>query len=111
MLAPHSIQSLLHSISNDFVRRLGIKTIGIYYGITFANIVRAVVLSSRDLVLNFVVHSWTVFWKCAVMFVIEDFYFYWIHRFLHWKRIYKYVHKGTVAIWKAQERDTEELKM
>jgi len=35
----------------------------------------------------------TIAWKCGVMFVIEDFYFYWIHRFLHWKKIYKYVHK------------------
>jgi len=32
-------------------------------------------------------------WMCLASFVIEDFYFYWIHRFLHWKKIYKYVHK------------------
>lgn len=32
-------------------------------------------------------------WQIPVFFVIEDFYFYWIHRFLHHKRVYKYVHK------------------
>lgn len=31
--------------------------------------------------------------KVVGCFLIEDFYFYWIHRFLHWDRIYKYIHK------------------
>lgn len=35
----------------------------------------------------------SLLWQVPVFYVIEDFYFYWIHRFLHWKRIYKYVHK------------------
>jgi sterol desaturase/sphingolipid hydroxylase (fatty acid hydroxylase superfamily) len=35
----------------------------------------------------------TLAWQMVVFFLIEDFYFYWIHRFLHWKRIYKYIHK------------------
>jgi len=35
----------------------------------------------------------TVAWQCALSFVIEDFYFYWVHRFLHWNAIYKYIHK------------------
>tara|TARA_B110000977_G_scaffold180628_1_gene240462 strand:- start:67 stop:1155 length:1089 start_codon:yes stop_codon:yes gene_type:complete len=32
-------------------------------------------------------------WQLPVFFAIEDFYFYWIHRFLHHKSVYKYVHK------------------
>ena len=32
-------------------------------------------------------------WQVPVFLVIEDFYFYWVHRFLHWKRIYRYIHK------------------
>jgi len=32
-------------------------------------------------------------WQIPAFLVIEDFYFYWMHRFLHWKKIYKYVHK------------------
>lgn len=35
----------------------------------------------------------SLLWQVPVFYIIEDFYFYWIHRFLHWKRIYKYVHK------------------
>lgn len=35
----------------------------------------------------------TIAWKIPVFFVIEDFYFYWGHRFLHWKKIYGYIHK------------------
>lgn len=35
----------------------------------------------------------TMMGKCVVNFIIEDFYFYWVHRFLHWKKIYKHVHK------------------
>ncbi len=27
---------------------------------------------------------WRVAWVVAVSFVLEDFYFYWVHRFLHW---------------------------
>jgi len=38
--------------------------------------------------------SWhTLVWQCFAAFVVEDFYFYWIHRFLHWKAIYKHIHK------------------
>ncbi|KAG9407920.1 Methylsterol monooxygenase 1 [Aphanomyces cochlioides] len=35
----------------------------------------------------------TIFWKVLVSAILEDFYNYWAHRFLHWKRIYKYIHK------------------
>lgn len=27
---------------------------------------------------------WRVAWVVAISFVLEDFYFYWVHRFLHW---------------------------
>lgn len=38
--------------------------------------------------------SWsTIFWQCTLCLILEDFYHYWAHRFLHWKAIYKYVHK------------------
>jgi len=32
-------------------------------------------------------------WQLPAFFVIEDFYFYWVHRGLHHKSVYKYVHK------------------
>lgn len=35
----------------------------------------------------------TMLFKCLLCFIVEDFYFYWIHRLLHHKSIYKYVHK------------------
>eukprot|EP01089_Gocevia_fonbrunei_P022835 TRINITY_DN9388_c0_g1_i1.p1 TRINITY_DN9388_c0_g1~~TRINITY_DN9388_c0_g1_i1.p1 ORF type:complete len:264 (+),score=33.08 TRINITY_DN9388_c0_g1_i1:78-869(+) len=42
----------------------------------------------------YLIPSW---WKIIplmfVFFVIEDFYFYWIHRLLHWGPFYKYIHK------------------
>jgi len=31
--------------------------------------------------------------KIPLFFIVEDFYFYWVHRALHHKSIYKYVHK------------------
>jgi len=34
-----------------------------------------------------------IFFQIAIFFIIEDFYFYWIHRFLHWNAIYQYIHK------------------
>ena len=38
--------------------------------------------------------SWyRVAWVVAASFVLEDFYFYWIHRFLHWGPIYRHIHK------------------
>jgi len=38
--------------------------------------------------------GWKTFvWQVPLFFVIEDTYFYWGHRFLHWKKIYKYIHK------------------
>ena len=30
---------------------------------------------------------------CVISILIEDFYFYWIHRFLHWGFMYKAIHK------------------
>ncbi|RHY12692.1 hypothetical protein DYB25_003363 [Aphanomyces astaci] len=35
----------------------------------------------------------TIVWQVLVSAVLEDFYNYWAHRLLHWKRIYKYIHK------------------
>ena len=32
-------------------------------------------------------------WQLPAFFVVEDFYFYWVHRALHHKSIYKYIHK------------------
>ena len=37
-------------------------------------------------------------WQLPTFFVIEDFYFYWIHRALHHKSVYKYVHKMQVQV-------------
>jgi methylsterol monooxygenase len=36
---------------------------------------------------------WTIVGSCVLFLIIEDFYFYWIHRFLHWGPIYPYIHK------------------
>merc|ERR1711991_1198512 len=30
---------------------------------------------------------------CVAGLILEDFYFYWIHRFLHWGPLYKHIHK------------------
>jgi sterol desaturase/sphingolipid hydroxylase (fatty acid hydroxylase superfamily) len=39
-------------------------------------------------------HSVLYFVASVVLFIIaHDTYFYWAHRFMHWKRIYTYVHK------------------
>ncbi|ETW07628.1 hypothetical protein H310_02098 [Aphanomyces invadans] len=35
----------------------------------------------------------TIVWQVVVCAILEDFYNYWAHRFLHWKKIYKYIHK------------------
>jgi methylsterol monooxygenase len=37
--------------------------------------------------------AWRIAWVVAASFVLEDFYFYWVHRFLHWGPIYRHVHK------------------
>jgi lathosterol oxidase len=39
-------------------------------------------------------HSWGYFFFSILVFIVaHDFYFYWTHRFMHWKKIYPYVHK------------------
>ena len=39
-------------------------------------------------------HSWGYFAFSILAFIVaHDFYFYWTHRFMHWKKIYPYVHK------------------
>ncbi|OQR99512.1 hypothetical protein THRCLA_06493 [Thraustotheca clavata] len=35
----------------------------------------------------------SVFMQLILCMICEDFMFYWVHRFLHWKKIYKYIHK------------------
>eukprot|EP01119_Soliformovum_irregulare_P002229 TRINITY_DN12515_c0_g1_i1.p1 TRINITY_DN12515_c0_g1~~TRINITY_DN12515_c0_g1_i1.p1 ORF type:complete len:268 (+),score=51.62 TRINITY_DN12515_c0_g1_i1:78-881(+) len=38
--------------------------------------------------------TWTTMLsQCVLFYFIEDFYFYWIHRLLHWGPFYKYIHK------------------
>jgi sterol desaturase/sphingolipid hydroxylase (fatty acid hydroxylase superfamily) len=34
-----------------------------------------------------------VIWQTVIFMIIEDFSFYWSHRFLHWDKIYPYIHK------------------
>jgi methylsterol monooxygenase len=35
----------------------------------------------------------TIAWQNLIFFVMEDTYHYWMHRFLHWGPMYKYIHK------------------
>jgi sterol desaturase/sphingolipid hydroxylase (fatty acid hydroxylase superfamily) len=37
--------------------------------------------------------SFEVIWQTVFSMLIEDFCFYWAHRFLHWDKIYPYIHK------------------
>jgi methylsterol monooxygenase/4-alpha-methyl-delta7-sterol-4alpha-methyl oxidase len=37
--------------------------------------------------------SGEIIWQTTFLMVIEDFTFYWTHRFLHWDKIYAYIHK------------------
>jgi sterol desaturase/sphingolipid hydroxylase (fatty acid hydroxylase superfamily) len=32
-------------------------------------------------------------WQIPIFYVIEDFWFYWLHRLLHWPKIYPLIHK------------------
>lgn len=34
-----------------------------------------------------------IVWQCLFCMILEDFAFYWSHRFLHWKPLYPYIHK------------------
>jgi len=36
---------------------------------------------------------WTIAWQIVAFYLMEDFYFYWIHRLLHWTPLYKHIHK------------------
>jgi len=36
---------------------------------------------------------WTIAWQMFAFLAVEDFYFYWIHRLLHYGPFYKYIHK------------------
>ncbi len=36
---------------------------------------------------------WEVLWQTIFFMVCDDFTFYWSHRFLHWDKIYPYIHK------------------
>jgi len=36
---------------------------------------------------------WTIAWQMVACLAVEDFYFYWIHRLLHYGPFYKHIHK------------------
>jgi len=36
---------------------------------------------------------WTIFWQVIVCMQVDDFWFYWSHRLLHHRWVYKYIHK------------------
>lgn len=37
--------------------------------------------------------SFEIIWQTVIFMLVEDFFFYWSHRFLHWDKIYPYFHK------------------
>lgn len=37
--------------------------------------------------------TWEIIWQITFFMFVEDFCFYWVHRALHQKRIYPYIHK------------------
>lgn len=47
----------------------------------------------RVMMLMLVYCRQTLAWTVAASFVVEDFYFYWIHRLLHYGWFYKNIHK------------------
>lgn len=43
---------------------------------------------------DFHAHSvWYFIFSVVAFILLHDMYFYWMHRFMHWDRIYKYVHR------------------
>jgi sterol desaturase/sphingolipid hydroxylase (fatty acid hydroxylase superfamily) len=51
-------------------------------------------LGGTKMYLDIHAHSWGYFVFSIFAFIVaHDFYFYWTHRFMHWKKIYPYVHK------------------
>ncbi len=36
---------------------------------------------------------WYFLFSCVCMIIVHDTYFYWAHRFMHWKKIYRFVHR------------------
>ena len=37
--------------------------------------------------------TFEIIWQTTIFMLCEDFFFYWCHRFLHWDKIYPYIHK------------------
>ena len=68
------------------------RSIGIF-GIVTALVVLAVTSGWTRLYLNLDRHgSWWFFASLAIMIVMHDTYFYWTHRLMHHRRLYKFFH-------------------
>jgi len=51
-------------------------------------------MKKLEMKLSLPLPSWFEIVNCCIFsLIIEDFYFYWMHRFLHMKQIYKHIHK------------------
>ncbi len=80
---------------NDLMREIGYSISSMLMFAVVASIMFVLRKNGYTKVyLDFNEHSIGYFIFSVVVFiVVHDAYFYWMHRFMHWKKIYKYVHK------------------
>lgn len=79
--------SVLRKGGVDLIRKLDHLTILIFF-----SVIHCFIFSSILPLLPFP-YRYILMAQCFVCAVIEDTWHYWIHRLMHDKRLYKYVHK------------------
>ena len=86
------IQSGRRASRSDYMRELlsSMRTVVVYAFVTLAILVGresgVILLSIRDATL------WTIIWQFAVIVIAHDAWFYWAHRAMHHKRLFRATH-------------------
>lgn len=90
--AARRIQRTRKAQTGDYVREVlsSLRTVMVYSVVTLAILVGretgVILLSINDAAL------WTIAWQFVLIVLLHDAYFYWIHRAMHSKRLFKLTH-------------------
>jgi sterol desaturase/sphingolipid hydroxylase (fatty acid hydroxylase superfamily) len=79
---------------SDYVREIAYSLLTcVIFGVVATVVFSPVVRPFTRLYLEIAEHGWTyLFASIPLMIFIHDAYFYWMHRFMHWKPVYRAIH-------------------
>jgi len=93
LVASRKIQDKFPKL-NDYRRDIGYSTLTIFI-FTVIAVLSLKTFAEYSLIYDSIsdMPKWYYFTSLGLMFILHDFYFYWMHRIMHHPKLYRYIHK------------------